>query len=91
MKKIFIAIVLLSLTAAAESKVGYVDMQKAIKATAAGKKAKDTLDGEFKKRKEVLDKRKADIEKMGQDLEKKKEANHYQQQCEGRHPPEKNY
>jgi outer membrane protein len=73
MKMMIIATVLLSLTAmAAESKVGYVDVQKAIQSTAAGKKAKDQLDGEFKKRKESLDKRKADIEKMGQDLEKKR-------------------
>jgi outer membrane protein len=73
MKMMIIATVLFSLTAmAAESKVGYVDVQKAIQSTAAGKKAKDQLDGEFKKRKESLDKRKADIEKMGQDLEKKR-------------------
>lgn len=56
----------------AESKVGYVDVQKAIQATAAGKKAKESLDGEYQKRKTQLDKKKADIEKMGQDLEKKK-------------------
>jgi outer membrane protein len=56
----------------AETKVGYVDMQKAIQATAAGKKAKSDLEGEFNKRKKDLDKKKADIEKMGQDLEKKK-------------------
>ena len=55
-----------------DGKVGYVDVQRAIQATAAGKKAKEQLDGEFKKRKESLDKKKADIEKMGQDIEKKK-------------------
>lgn len=53
-------------------KVGYIDMQKVIQATKAGKKAKETLDVEFKKRKDGLDKKKADIEKMGMDLEKKK-------------------
>lgn len=62
---------LMALPALAE-KVGYVDVQKAVQATAAGKKAKATLDGEFKKRKDGLDKKKSDIEKMGQDLEKKK-------------------
>lgn len=56
----------------ADSKIGFVDVQKAIQATASGKKAKDTLDAEFQKRKQTLDKKKADIEKMGQDLEKKK-------------------
>jgi len=57
---------------AADTKIGYCDVQKAIQATAAGKKAKETLDGEFGKRKKDLDKKKADIEKMNQDLEKKK-------------------
>ncbi len=65
-------LVLLMTFPALAEKVGYIDMQKVIQATKAGKKAKETLDGEFKKRKEGLDKKKADIEKMGMDLEKKK-------------------
>lgn len=59
-------------SAYAETKLGYVDMQKAVQATVAGKKAKTDLESEFNKRKKDLDKKKADIEKMGQDLEKKK-------------------
>lgn len=54
------------------TKIGYVDVQRAIQSTAAGKKAKESLDGEFQKRKTVLDKKKAEIEKTGQELEKKK-------------------
>jgi outer membrane protein len=74
MKKIMTigALVLAAGIANAQSKVGYVDVQKAIQATAAGKKAKEVLDGEYGKRKKDLDKKKADIEKMNQDLEKKK-------------------
>lgn len=64
--------VLLAGAAHAEVKIGFVDVQKAIQGTTAGKKAKETLDAEFAKRKKDLDKKKADIEKMGQDLEKKK-------------------
>lgn len=52
--------------------VGFVDLQKAIQSTSAGKKAKEQLDAEFQKRKAKLDKKKADIEAMGKDLEKKK-------------------
>lgn len=52
--------------------IGVVDLQKAVQGTTAGKKAKETMDGEFKKRKDALDKKKADIEKMAQDLEKKR-------------------
>lgn len=58
----------------AQDKVGYVDVQKAVQLTSAGKAAKATLDGEFQKRKVSLDKKKAEIEKMGQELEKKKTA-----------------
>lgn len=56
----------------AAEKVGYVDVQEAIKSTAAGKKAKSTLDAEYEKRKKDLDKKKSEIEKVGQELEKKK-------------------
>ncbi len=74
MKKIYL-VMLVCLAAGfakAETKVGYVDVQKAIQATAQGKKAKESLDAEYGKRKKDLDKKKADIEKMNQDLEKKK-------------------
>ncbi|GIL17725.1 MAG: OmpH outer membrane protein [Oligoflexia bacterium] len=74
MKKILMSLVMVVGASAfgAESKIGFVDVQKAIQSTAAGKKAKESLDAEFQKRKQNLDKKKADIEKMGQDLEKKK-------------------
>ncbi len=74
MRKIYL-VLLVCLSAGvlrAETKIGYVDVQKAIQATASGKKAKDALDSEYGKRKKDLDKKKADIEKMNQDLEKKK-------------------
>lgn len=67
-----ITVILAAALASANTKVGYVDVQKAIQATAVGKKAKESMEAEFKKRKESLDKKKADIEKMGQDLEKKR-------------------
>lgn len=74
MKKVLMSFVLMGLAqaASAQAKIGYVDVQKAIQTTTAGKKAKGILDGEFEKRKKDLDKKKADIEKMQQDLEKKK-------------------
>lgn len=53
-------------------KIGYVDMQKAIQTTAAGKKAKGELEGEFNKKKKELEKKEADLKKMGEDLERKK-------------------
>ncbi len=57
---------------AAETKIGVVDMQRAVQATSAGKKAKKELEGEFEKRKKDLQKKEADLKKMNDDLEKKK-------------------
>ena len=74
MKKMILGLgVLLAATMAhAETKIGFVDMQKAIQSTAAGKKAKADLEGDFNKKKKELEKKEADLKKMGEDLEKKK-------------------
>ncbi|MGZ3772637.1 MAG: OmpH family outer membrane protein [Pseudobdellovibrionaceae bacterium] len=74
MKKMLIVLSMLMTAsfAQAESKVGVVDMQKAIQSTAVGKKAKGELEGEFNKKKKELEKKEADLKKMGEDLEKKK-------------------
>lgn len=55
----------------AEVKVGYIDMQKAIQSTNAGKKAKKDLETEFNKRKSELEKKENDLKKMGEDLKRK--------------------
>ncbi len=60
--------------AAAQEKVGYVDLQKAIQETTAGKKAKKDLEKEFNSKKADLQKKESDLKKMGDDLEKKKVA-----------------
>lgn len=61
-----------SMAKAADTKIGFVDMQKAVQATAEGKKAKSELEGELEKRKKDLQKKDADLKKMREDLEKKK-------------------
>jgi outer membrane protein len=68
---IVFAIVLATPAFAAEIKIGFIDMQRAIQETAAGKKAKKELEGEYNKKKKELEKQEADIKKMGEDLEKK--------------------
>lgn len=69
--KIAIALILgWSLVAQAE-KIGFVDMEKAIQETEAGKKAKKNLEADFAKKKKDLEKKEADIKKKGEDLEKK--------------------
>ena len=57
---------------AADVKIGYIDLQKAIQETSAGKKAKKELEKEFNAKKEELSKKEANIKKMQEDFEKKK-------------------
>jgi outer membrane protein len=56
----------------AEIKIGYIDLQKAIQTTSAGKKAKAELESEFNKRKKDIEGKESDIKKMTEDMEKKK-------------------
>lgn len=74
MKKVIVLLstLLMATAAHAETKIGFVDMQKAIQSTSAGKKAKADLEGDFNKKKKELEKKEADLKKMGEDLEKKK-------------------
>jgi outer membrane protein len=58
--------------AASDIKIGYVDLQKAIQETSAGKKAKKELEKEFNAKKEELAKKEKDLKSMNDDLEKKK-------------------
>lgn len=57
-----------------DMKIGYVDMQKAIQETTAGKKAKSNLEKEFNAKKAELQKKEADLKKMDEDLRKKATA-----------------
>jgi outer membrane protein len=58
--------------AEAESvKIGYIDMQKAIQTTEAGKKAKKELESEFNAKKKELQEKEKDLKKLSEDLEKK--------------------
>jgi outer membrane protein len=71
-QKIVLALMLCwSAFAAAEQKIGFVDMQKAIQDTEEGKKAKKELEADFNRKKKDLEKKEGDIKKMGEDLEKK--------------------
>ncbi len=73
MKKLILAIAFLGTSMAhAEFKLAVVNMQKAIQASTAGKKAKAELEGDFEKKKKELQKKEADLKKMGEDLERKK-------------------
>ena len=59
---------------AADEKIGYVDLQKAIQETSTGKRAKSDLEKEFNAKKSDLQKKEADLKKQAEDLEKKKVA-----------------
>lgn len=59
---------------AAEVKIGFVDMQKAIQETGAGKKAKKELEDDFNKKKKELEKKEAEIKAKAEDFEKRSMA-----------------
>ena len=56
---------------ATETKLGYIDMQKAVQSTKAGKKAKADLEKELEKRRKEFQDKEKDLQKQGQELEKK--------------------
>jgi len=62
----------LASVASADFKMAYVDVQKAIEKSTAGKKAKEEMKKEAEKRNKDLEKKKGDIDKMREDLEKKR-------------------
>ena len=77
MKIMSIAILLLGFTFsanAADMKIGWIDMQKAIQSSNAGKSARKGLERDYKKKKAALDKKQKDLKKMSEDLQKKKLA-----------------
>ncbi len=58
--------------AASDLKFGYIDLQKAIQETSTGKKAKKELEKELTTKREELAKKEANVKKMQEDFEKKK-------------------
>lgn len=56
----------------AGSRIGIVDIEKAIKATSSGQKMNKELQAEFDKKKADFQKREGDLRKMFEDLDKKK-------------------
>ena len=73
MKKFIIfTVIFLQNSVWADFQAGYVDMQKAIQSTSAGKKAKKSLEKEFNKKKEQLKKKEGDLKKEADAFEKKR-------------------
>ena len=69
---VLLALLMFAASAAeAATKIGYVDMQKAIQSTSKGKKAKASLEKDFNEKKKELSKMESDLKKMTEDLEKK--------------------
>jgi outer membrane protein len=58
-------------TQAEDIKIGYVDLQKALNESEAGKKAKETFKAEVNRMESSLEKRKQELEKLKDELEKK--------------------
>lgn len=56
---------------AEDLKIGYVDLQKALNESEAGKKAKDVFKAEVDRMEQSLERRKKEVEKLKDELEKK--------------------
>lgn len=65
----FAAMLILPQTASAQSKVGYIDLQRALGMTKEGKSAKDKLQKEFDQKQKELDKVQNEVRKKKEDLE----------------------
>lgn len=57
---------------AASTKVGYVDLQRTLNETAAGKKAKKRLEGDKKKKQRALDRQQKELQKFAAELDKQR-------------------
>lgn len=68
---VMVALGVAQTVAAAEIKIGIVDIPKAIQATKDGQKIKKQLEEDYNKRKSDMDKRAKDISQMQADFEKK--------------------
>lgn len=65
-------VIMFAMSARAEFKMGYVDVQEVIKNSKAGKKAFEELKKDQEKKNKELEKKKGDIDKMREDVEKKR-------------------
>ena len=63
-----------SAAAQAEAKIGMVDLQRAINETEDGRRAKNKLQGIFKKKQKELDSKQTELKKMKESIEKQKKV-----------------
>jgi outer membrane protein len=77
MKKVMVVLATLVISAfllsgahAADMKIGYVDLQKALNESTAGKKAKEKFTAEVKRAESEITRKKEELERLGASLEK---------------------
>ncbi|MBI5286682.1 MAG: OmpH family outer membrane protein [Deltaproteobacteria bacterium] len=68
---IVLSFVILGTVNAAEVKIAYVNLQKALNESHAGKDAKDNMAEEIKKRQEQVDARQEELKKLKEEIDKK--------------------
>lgn len=69
---IIVAAIFSGAAMAAELKIGYINLQKALNDCSAGKEAIAELEAETKKRQEDVDKKQEELKKLNEEIEKKK-------------------
>ncbi|MBE8221201.1 MAG: OmpH family outer membrane protein [Bdellovibrionales bacterium] len=70
--KLCLVILIYGFTVSVSAKTVFVNMQYILQTVKAGKKAKNVLAREFKKKKKFLEKQEKNLKKLGNDLEKKR-------------------
>lgn len=70
--KLGLVVLIYGFSISVSAKTVFVNMQYALQTVKAGKKAKDILAREFKKKKKLLEKQEKILKKLGNDLEKKR-------------------
>src|SRR5213080_5561877 len=66
-----LAVVVVTVPARAELKVGVVDMQRALNECEAGKKARDQVKAKFEKAQDQLKRQREDLDRLREDYDKK--------------------
>ncbi|MEE9213329.1 MAG: OmpH family outer membrane protein [Thermodesulfobacteriota bacterium] len=65
---IFLAVLFVAVASAQETKVGYIDLQKVIRDSKAGKAAKASFEKEFQQKKVIIESKKRNVDSLREDF-----------------------
>ncbi len=65
---IFLAVLFVAVASAQETKVGYIDLQRVIRDSKAGKAAKASFEKEFQQKKVIIENKKRNVDSLREDF-----------------------